>query len=173
MSATGAMAMPDDFRYKNVFLKGKPQHDRYDPFAAKHPKMDVGHRAKIFAPFDALRGFNFEIMAKDVLYEDMTELSDDDRAELDRRLRILNELTWSSYAARMNSVKVTVTHFVVCTDEHNDAYGVRGRYVETSGICRRVDAVISKAIRIDDEIIGFRNIRSIENADGIFDEGAG
>lgn len=35
MSAIGVMAMPADFRYRDVFLKGKPQHDRYDLFRIK------------------------------------------------------------------------------------------------------------------------------------------
>lgn len=58
MSSVGVMAMPADFRYREVFLKGKPKHDRFDLFRARHPSMDVGRRAKIFSPFDALKGFN-------------------------------------------------------------------------------------------------------------------
>lgn len=59
------MAMPADFRYRDVFLKGKPQHDRFDLFRIRHPSMDVGRRAKIFSPFDALKGFNEAIASKD------------------------------------------------------------------------------------------------------------
>ncbi len=54
----GEMKMPAGFRYKNVYLKGKPQHDRFDSFRIAHPQMDTGKRAKIFAPFDALKGFD-------------------------------------------------------------------------------------------------------------------
>ena len=54
MSSIGVMSMPVDFRYREVFLKGRPRHDRYDPFRIRHPSMDRGHRAKIFSPFDAL-----------------------------------------------------------------------------------------------------------------------
>lgn len=53
----GQMAMPEHFRYKETFLRGKPFHDPYDPFRCRHPSMDVRRRAKLFAPFDALRGF--------------------------------------------------------------------------------------------------------------------
>ncbi len=66
MRKAGKKAMPADFRYREVFLKGKPQHDRFDPFRIRHPSMDRGRRAKIFAPFDALRGFREAIAAKDV-----------------------------------------------------------------------------------------------------------
>ena len=41
------MEMPADFRYREVFLRGKPQHDRFDLFRARHPSMDVGRRAKM------------------------------------------------------------------------------------------------------------------------------
>lgn len=70
MSEVGVMAMPANFRYREVFLKGKPRHDRCDPFRIKHPSMDLGKRAKIFAPFDALKGFKEAVAAKDILYED-------------------------------------------------------------------------------------------------------
>ena len=52
------MPMPPDFKYREAYLKGRPHHDKYD---TKHPAMDQEHRAKIFSPFDALRGFDLEI----------------------------------------------------------------------------------------------------------------
>ncbi len=48
-------------RYKKVLEKGKPVHDPYDDFSIRHPRMDLTRRAKIFSPFDALKGFNEEI----------------------------------------------------------------------------------------------------------------
>ncbi len=53
--------MPSSFRYKDVFLKGKPQHNKTDSFSIKHPAMNLGRRAKIFNPFDALKGFSDEL----------------------------------------------------------------------------------------------------------------
>ena len=58
MNAIGYMTMPSDFKYKNAFLAGRPKHARTDRFRIRHPEMDHGKRAKIFAPFDALRGFD-------------------------------------------------------------------------------------------------------------------
>ena len=58
MDKIGVMMMPADFRYREVLRKGKPKHDRFDPFRIQHPRMDSGRRAKIFAPFDALKGFS-------------------------------------------------------------------------------------------------------------------
>ena len=52
------MPMPDDFRHRDLFCAGRPVHEKYDEFWLRHPPMDLGRRAKIFAPFDALRGFS-------------------------------------------------------------------------------------------------------------------
>ena len=54
------------FPYLRVLLQGRPSHGE-DP---KHPPMDRGHRAKIFAPFDALDGFSSEIREKDRLCDE-------------------------------------------------------------------------------------------------------
>ena len=67
MRMIGVMPMPANFRYRDVFLKGKPRHDRYDPFRIRHPGMDRRKRAKIFAPFDALKGFREAVAAQEVL----------------------------------------------------------------------------------------------------------
>ncbi len=58
--------IPPDFRYREVLLKGKPRHDKNDAFSARHPAMDPGQRAKIFAPFDALRGFREAVSEKEL-----------------------------------------------------------------------------------------------------------
>ena len=65
MDTNGNAAIPEGFRYRDIYLQGRPRHDRYDDFSIRHPRMDVGRRAKIFAPFDALRGFSAQILAKE------------------------------------------------------------------------------------------------------------
>ena len=55
---TGALS---SFRYRDVYEKGKPVHEKNDSFSVKHPPMDVSKRAKIFSPFDALKGFSDEL----------------------------------------------------------------------------------------------------------------
>ena len=149
MSAIGVMAMPANFRYREVFLKGKPRHDQFDPFRAKHPSMNRGHRAKIFAPFDALKGFYEAVSAKNVLYEDRIELNPEDSEELDRRLSILHNLTYNSRMARANRVQVSVTYYQPCQDKEHDAYGLRGQYQTITGICWNVDAEVERTITID------------------------
>ena len=148
MSMIGAITMPVNFRYRDVFLKGKPRHDRCDAFRSRHPSMDVSRRAKIFAPFDALKGFNEAVAAKDVLYRDKAALSEEDAAELNRRLEILHGLTYNSRMARANHVQVTVTYYEACSDVNHEDFALRGQYKTISGICYNVDAEVTKSILV-------------------------
>ena len=167
MYSIGVMAMPMDFRYRDVFLKGKPQHDKFDAFRRRHPSMDVGKRAKIFSPFDALKGFNEAIASKDVRYYNRIEISDEERAELDKKLRILKGLTFNSRMARKNRVVVTVVCYIPCTDENNEAFGYRGSYDTVTGVCWNVDEVRCTVL-IDKTEIRFEDILRIENDNGVF-----
>ncbi len=56
-------------RYKKVNERGKPKHEPYDDFSIKHPAMDLSRRAKIFNPFDALKGFNEEIASTEAQFD--------------------------------------------------------------------------------------------------------
>ena len=162
MYGIGSMPMPAGFRYRDVFLKGKPQHGRYDAFRIRHPQMDVRKRAKLFAPFDALRGFNFAILCKNELYEDRRILSPEERRELNRRLRILRSLTRSGRMAGENRVQVTVTYFEVCSDVNSEVYGLLGQYKMITGICRNVDAEVTKTILVDEMRIRMEDIREVK-----------
>ena len=153
MSSIGVMAMPANFRYREVFLKGRPRHDRYDPFRIRHPSMDRGHRAKIFAPFDALKGFNEAVSAKDVLYEDRIELLQEDTEEL---------------MARANRVQVTVTYYEPCNDENHEAFGLRGQYKTITGICWNVDAEVGQTILIDKTRISLGSLLKIDASGDLF-----
>ena len=70
----GYMPMPAGFPYADIFQRGRPKHgtpgefSTYDAFYIRHPPMKTSRRAKIFAPFDALKGFSAAIAAKEVLY---------------------------------------------------------------------------------------------------------
>ena len=57
MTPVGDMQMPPDFKYADVFRKGRPVHGEWDSFCLKHPPMPVSRWAKIFNSFDALKGF--------------------------------------------------------------------------------------------------------------------
>ena len=164
------MAMPPDFAYRDVFLKGKPQHDKMDPFRIRHPCMDLGRRAKIFAPVDALKGYGEAVAAKEELYEGHRELSPEYSAEISRRLEILRNLTRNSKLARENHVMVSVTYFETCTDENHESYGQGGQYKTITGICRNIDVDVSRMIQVDDFQIPLTNILEIECPGDFFQE---
>ena len=83
----GYMPMPADFPLKDLFRKGRPRHEKYDAFWCRHPPMDPGRRAKIFAPFDALVGFDDAIASKQVLYEPKRRLSEEEKERLNKKQR--------------------------------------------------------------------------------------
>ena len=157
----GYMPAPADFKYADVLAAGRPVHKQRDVFAVKHPAMSLGKRAKIFSPFDALKGFTEAVEAKDELYVEHIELSEDECAELDNIIADLQDLVCNGNTARENNIAVTVTHFVPCVDEHNDAYGYRGQYVETTGVVSCIDPVVKRTITVDGKQIRFENIAKI------------
>ena len=164
MNTVGYMSMPDGFRYREVFMKGKPQHEMFDKFSVRHPKMDVGKRAKIFAPFDALKGFNEAIADKEIPYVRQKELSDEDKAKLDHQLNVLHNLTYNSRLARQNLVTVTVTYFEPCYDPNSEAYGIKGLYQTVTGICWKVDVEVAKEIIVNKIRVPVSRISKIEGA---------
>ena len=161
----GIMEMPSGFSYRDVSDKGKPQHKKFDEFYAKHPFMDIGKRAKIFSPFDALKGFNEAITDKEVLYEVKKILDEETKNELNRKLSVLQTLTPNSRAAKRNHIVVSVTYFVPCTDKNNEAYGFRGQYVDLTGVCMKVDSEITQTVMIDTTTINMDDILMITSTD--------
>ena len=144
----GYMAMPPGFSHKTVFLKGRPKHVKYDAFWRKHPPMPASHWAKIYAPFDALDGFDEGIAAKEVLYTGKRELSEDRKEELDRKLSLLSSLTAGSRAKGTASPHVTIEFFAPCTDPDSDAWGSGGRYKKNAGTVLKVDTLVSRTVLI-------------------------
>ena len=169
MMTVGYMRIPSDFKYMRVYLKEKPRHLGTDSFLLKHPVMERGKRAKIFSPFDALKGFSDAVASKDVLYVNKPELGEEDKEEIGRRLGILHELTHNSRAAKENRVRIKVAYYVPCTDKNNSACGYRGQIVAVTGICMRVDGTVSRSITVDQTIIRFDDILAIE-ADDLFED---
>ena len=162
-SALGYMAMPAGFPYRSVFLHGRPHHEKYDEFWLRHPPMDAAHRAKIFAPFDALAGFSSCIAGKEVEYRERRILSQGEREELDRKISLLRRLTRSGKAARANRPEITVRYFSPCTDPESSAFGSGGIYETLHGICRKVDD-LTRTILIDETVLSIEDITAITGA---------
>ena len=162
--AIGYMPMPAEFKYKNIFLHGKPRHAADGPFRIRHPVMPCSRRAKLFAPFDALRGFDAAIWSKEVLYEDRKQLDESEQEILNRKLALLHKLTCNSRVARENRPEVTVTCFSPCADINSFAYGTQGQYVSVTGIVHNVDSTVTRTLTLDDQVIDLSDISDISGS---------
>ena len=123
--------------------------------------MNVGKRAKIFSPFDALKGFNEAVASKEIKYTKRRELCESDCEELNRKIAELSELITDSRAAKAKSITVRVTYFVPCDDPDSEAYLQLGRYVTAEGILMNVDTVFGR-ITVDKRRIRICDIAEIE-----------
>ena len=176
-AAIGYMPMPAGFPYADVFRRGRPKHGKpgriytYDAFYLRHPPMEISRRAKIFAPFDALKGFGEAVAAKEILYEAKRELSETEIEELDRRAGILQQLTAAGRSAgekkRPVQVPVTITRYVPCRDPENDAFGKLGSYETITGYVLKTDP-LNRRLVLDTGEIALDTVWRIE-AEGIFD----
>ena len=92
----------------------------------------------------------------------------EDSEEISRRLNVLHNLTFNSRMARANRVEVTVTYYEPCSDENNEAYGLRGQYKTITGICWNVDAEVSQTILIDRKKLPLSDVLRIESSDNLF-----
>ena len=125
-------------RYGDIMIQGRPVHDG-DVFSRRHPKMARLNRAKIFAPFAALVGFDERVHRKEIAYVSKHELDPDEEWELNQRLADLQSLTANSRMVRTNMVKATIEYYEVCDDEENAAYRRKGLYKTITGVVLKVD----------------------------------
>ncbi|MBS6396048.1 MAG: hypothetical protein KH452_02675 [Clostridiales bacterium] len=115
------------------------------PVSAVHPPMDRLTRAAQFAPFAALTGYHEAVHETARLTEDRIELDEMEKAVLDTQLQKL----WRE----KENPKIGITCF--CPDERKAG----GKYVEITGVLRKVDPYERRVILQDgrsvpiDEII--------------------
>ena len=152
----GYVPMPADFPHRDLFYAGRPVHQKFDEFWCRHPNMDLGQRAKIFAPFDALRGFSDAVSSKEIIYEAKREIGSQQSARLEHQLSALAALTANGKLAKKNNVIVSVEYYIPCTDRNHAAYGNKGQYMELTDRVWKVDFpkrllyIGSCAISLDD-----------------------
>ncbi|MBR1742647.1 MAG: hypothetical protein IJ733_12435 [Lachnospiraceae bacterium] len=149
------------FKYGKILEKGKPVHPKYDPFSIRHPHMELSRRAKIFAPFDALKGFHEAITEKDVLYEKRRELSEAETEKIDRILFRLKELTKNGRTARENQIQAAITCFIPLEAPDQPASDAYGTCKKISGTVFGIDEICRK-IKINDIWISFDDILDID-----------
>ena len=118
------------------------------------------NRAKIFAPFAALTGFDSAVRSKEIQYVPRHILDPEEAYALNEKLNDLYLKTRTGVLARMNRITVKVEYFEVCADVNNDAYGRLGLYHTQTGILWKVDPV-AKAITVGETIIPFGDISTL------------
>ena len=148
-----------EFAYSDIIGLGRPVHDS-DVFSRRHPKMTQLNRAKIFAPFAALTGFDSAVRAKEIQYVPRHILDPEETYALNEKLNDLYLRTRTGVLARMNRITVKVEYFEVCADVNNDAYGRLGLYHAVTGILWKVDPV-AQAITVGERVISFSDINTL------------
>ena len=113
--------------------------------SATRPRMSMIDRAAQFSPFAALTGYDAAIKETGRLTDRRIELSEEERAVLDRKQSILMEHLSSQ-------PEVTVTYFV--PDDRKDG----GAYVTVTGRAKKVDEVNRLLFLIDGQKIALDEI---------------
>ena len=138
----------------------------WDAFTIKPPPMPTSRWAKIFSPFDALKGFDEAIGSKEIKYLDKVELDEDEKRVLNHKLSILHGYTFNGRMARANRIFVTVEYFVLCADQDNFAFDLeQGRYEKVTGMVLSVDDVRESITLLGETgkaVIDFEDILDIE-----------
>lgn len=141
------------FDYSDIINKMRPEHNG-DDFSIRHPKMSIQDRAKIFAPFDALRGFDEAIDKENVIYAPYIYLSEDEKQLLDQVIYLIDEKLTNK-----EEVKGRITYFI-----QNGRIKDTGTVMEISGIIKKLDK-INGTIKIGEDIILVKNIYDINLED--------
>ena len=155
-----------DFAYEDIINRQRPVHVN-DDFGRKYPQMPRLNRAKIFAPYAALRGFEGHIESKQVPYVARYIPDPEEERELNRRIGILYEKCRNGRLARLNRLRISVTRFVPCADPNHEDFGVRGQYQTVEGLLRKVD-ISRQTLTVDQREIDFGDIAKITGPKGLF-----
>ena len=149
----GYITIPANWKHADINRKGRPE--------SRHVHMPTSRRAKIFAPFDALEGFDDAVASKEVLYEVKRTLTAEEWQEFNQTLTKLKSLTINGKAAKENRVLVEVEYYFPCDDENSFSYRVEGQYKKITGICWGVDDVFG-TIKVGSKVLNLDDVHKIE-----------
>lgn len=114
-----------------------------------HPRMSIYNRSAQFAPFAALTGYDEAIIETARITDEKIELNDDLRTFIDMKLHIIEE-----HIKEKSIVKILYFE--------KDKRKQGGKYIEYSGIVKRID-LINKFIIFEDKFkIGLEVILNID-----------
>lgn len=120
------------------------------PIPSKRPLMPRSKRVAQFSPFAALAGYDDAIIEAARITEGRKELSDDEKALLDAKLKIISNMCGTN----------TVFHFVYFVpDECKDG----GEYVPYSGSIMQLDLERNIILLNDHTVIEIEQIVQIES----------
>ena len=152
--------------YSDIIGRERPTH-KNDDFDIRHPKMRRQLRAKQFAPFDALAGFQETVEEHQAVTVRPKLLSEGEREGINETLLQIQErfLAWKRDRKRgvqeNTPVRVSVTFFRRDRRQesiHTD--GIRGDTVRLVGNVTAFGAV-SQVLRVSDVSISFSDIYEI------------
>jgi hypothetical protein len=119
----------------------------------KHPRMSIQDRAKIFAPFAALKGYEEEIAAKQKIVVPRIELSEESKECLDLKLGKIKQLL-----TKGQHPIITVVYFrkdKVMSNEEG------GEYIQFTGMVAKFDQT-SHMLQIVEKRVNLDGIYGIE-----------
>ncbi len=116
------------------------------PTSAKHPRMPLADRAAIFSPFAALVGHGAAIEETVRLTDKKIELTEEEKALLDEKLRLLLETGGAG----------VFTYFL--PDGRKDG----GAYVTTVGTIKKIDPLEGQVTLTDRASIPIEDILEID-----------
>ena len=130
----------------------------------KHPQMSLHDRAAQFSPFAALSGHSAALAETARLTDQQIELSDDDKAELDEK-QILSEDVIAKLNEQLNLIKenigtnqtVTITYFV--PDDKKSG----GAYISNTGVVKKIDEYNRTVIMTDKTVIPIEQISEMQS----------
>ena len=120
------------------------------PTSSSHPRMSMADRAAQFSPFAALTGHSTAISETARLTDRKVELSEDTKALLDQKQRILSEHI-------KERPELVVTWFQ--PDERKDG----GSYLTATGRLKKLDAIQRLLVLTDGTEIPLDDVASLES----------
>lgn len=121
----------------------------------KHPRMTIENRAKIFAPFAALKGYEEAIAAKQKIVVARIELSEESKEFLDLQLGKMEQLL-----SKGQHPIITVVYF----QHDKDCLDDKGEYICFTGMVSKLD-LTSRMIQIVEKRLPLDEIYKIEGED--------
>ena len=137
--------MNDKYDHQYDGIINLPHH-----VSATRPQMSMTNRAAQFSPFAALTGYDAVIKETGRLTDHRIELSEDSRANLDRKQQLLLD-------SLADHPEVSVTYFI--PDERKAG----GAYVTVTGIVKKLDDFQRIMVLTDGTVIPLDEILKLES----------